>query len=102
MEKAKIDRVIDAFRAAMYSEFEVNEEGMVANPPGQSGGFSATAPAKGPRAGFSPVMTGKMQTRLDGRTKGVKKFLNKLIKNREKRKNKKDLDKALKFNSWWK
>ncbi len=34
MDKDKIDRVIDAFRSAMYSEFSVNEEGMVANPPG--------------------------------------------------------------------
>ena len=30
MEKSKIDKVIDAFRAAMYHEFSVSEEGMVA------------------------------------------------------------------------
>ena len=29
MEKSKIDRFIDAFRVAMYSEFEVNEDGVV-------------------------------------------------------------------------
>ena len=37
MEKEKIDRFIDAFRSAMYQEFSVSEEGMVANAPGQSG-----------------------------------------------------------------
>ena len=29
---------------------------MTANAPGASGGFGADSPAKGPRAGFSPVM----------------------------------------------
>ena len=43
MEKSKIDRFVDAFRAAMYHEFHVNEEGMVANPPGGSGGFVGAA-----------------------------------------------------------
>ena len=33
MDKDKIDRFVDAFRTAMYNEFSVNEEGMVANPP---------------------------------------------------------------------
>ncbi len=56
MDKSKIDRVIDAFRSAMYREFEVSEEGMVANAPGQSGGFSSSAAAKGPVAGFDTVM----------------------------------------------
>ena len=42
-----IDRIISFFR----------EEGMMtANPPGGSGGFGGEAPAKGPRAGFDPVM----------------------------------------------
>ena len=42
-----IDRIISFFR----------EEGMMtANPPGGSGGFSGSADAKGPRAGFDPVM----------------------------------------------
>ena len=40
MEKSKIDKFVDAFRTAMYHEFSVSEEGMVANPPGGSGGFS--------------------------------------------------------------
>ena len=56
MEKTKIDRIIDAFRSAMYSEFSVSEEGMVANPPGGSGGFSGSSDPKGPTAGFDPVM----------------------------------------------
>ena len=34
----------------------VREEMMTANPPGGSGGFSGSADAKGPRAGFDPVM----------------------------------------------
>ena len=42
-----IDRIIAFFR----------EEGMMtANPPGGSGGFGGASPAKGPRAGFDPVM----------------------------------------------
>ena len=39
MEKSKIDKFVDAFRTAMYHEFSVSEEGMVANPPGGSGGL---------------------------------------------------------------
>ena len=34
----------------------VREEMMTANPPGGSGGFSGSADAKGPRAGFDQVM----------------------------------------------
>ena len=34
----------------------VREEMMTANAPGGSGGFSGSADAKGPRAGFDPVM----------------------------------------------
>ena len=53
MEKSKIDKVINAFRNAMYQEFSVedsvNEEGMVANPPGGSGGFSGSSPAPSDR-----------------------------------------------------
>ena len=56
MDKSKIDRVIDAFRTAMYKEYGVNEEGMVANAPGQSGGFSSSAAHIGPVAGFDTVM----------------------------------------------
>ena len=36
---------------------------MVANAPGGSGGFSSSAPAKGPVAGFDPVMGGGMRRR---------------------------------------
>ena len=46
MENKKLDRIINIVR----------EEMMTANAPGASGGFGADSPAKGPRAGFSPVM----------------------------------------------
>ena len=46
MEKKKLDKIISIVR----------EEMMTANAPGASGGFGADSPAKGPRAGFSPVM----------------------------------------------
>lgn len=53
----KIDRVVEAFR-----KHRLKEEGMVANSPGGSGGFSSSAAAKGPVAGFDPVM-GSMKRR---------------------------------------
>ena len=52
MERRKLNRIIDIMR----------EEMMTANAPGTSGGFGADSPAKGPRAGFSPVM-GKVMKR---------------------------------------
>ena len=52
MERTKLNRIIDIMR----------EEMMTANAPGASGGFGADSPAKGPRAGFSPVM-GKVMKR---------------------------------------
>ena len=52
MERTKLNRIIDIMR----------EEMMTANAPGGQGGFGADAPAKGPRAGFSPVM-GKVMKR---------------------------------------
>ena len=45
MEKKKLDWIISIIR-----------EQMVANAPGGSGGFSSSAEAKGPTAGFDPVM----------------------------------------------
>lgn len=45
MENRKFKRIIDIIR-----------EQMVANAPGGSGGFSGSAEAKGPTAGFDPVM----------------------------------------------
>ena len=101
MDKHKIDRVIDAFRAAMYNEFDVSEEGMVANPPGGSGGFSSSSPAKGPTAGFDPVMNFEKSPRLDGRRKYLKKFVVQLLKSREKRKNKKEIKTALNYNPYF-
>ena len=109
MDKYKIDKFIDAFRSAMYSEFSVSEEGMVANPPGGSGGFSGTANPRGPVAGFSPVMGMPIEKRkkpdeikLDGRTKGVKKAVKALIDRKEKRAKKKAMKKALDFNPYFK
>ena len=52
MESTKLNRIIDIMR----------EEMMTANAPGGQGGFGADAPAKGPRAGFTPVM-GKVMKR---------------------------------------
>ena len=96
MEREKIDRVIDAFRTAMYNEFSVNEEGMVANPPGGSGGFSGSSAAAGPTAGFDPTM------KLDGRNKYVKKAIKDLMDRGQKRKDKKTKKKALEFNPYFK
>ena len=52
MRRSKLNKIISIFR----------EEMMTANAPGASGGFGADSPAKGPRAGFSPVM-GKVMKR---------------------------------------
>ena len=53
---------------------------MVANPPGGSGGFSGSSPGFWTyEAGFDPVM------KIDGRRKYVKRYMEKLIKDREKR-----------------
>jgi len=88
MEKQKIDRFIDAFRNAMYHEFKVEEEGMVANAPGAQGGFGGSSAPQGPTAGFDSPMGKKTEQKIDGRRKYVKKYINQLISNREKRKNK--------------
>jgi len=105
MEKQKIDRFIDAFRSAMYHEFQVDEEGMVANAPGAQGGFGADSPAKGPTAGFTPVITPpkkREELKLDGRNKYVKKYINQLISKREKRASQKAEKNALKYNPYFK
>ena len=95
MEKDKIDRIIDAFRSAMYQEFRVSEEGMVANPPGGSGGFSGSSAAAGPTAGYDKPM------KIDGRRKFVKKYIDDLMKKREKREEKKRMKNALNFNPYF-
>ena len=104
MEKQKIDRFIDAFRNAMYPEFQVDEEGMVANAPGAQGGFGGDSPAAGPTAGFTPVMAPKKEKefKLDGRNKYVKKYINQLMKGREKRKQSKLKKSALNYNPYFK
>ena len=52
MEKKKLDRIIDIIREEMMT---------TGSTPGKPG-FSSAAPAKGPTAGFDPVM-GKMLKR---------------------------------------
>ena len=96
MEKDKIDRIVDAFRSAMYSEFSVTEEGMGANPPGGSGGFSGSSAAAGPTAGYDPTM------KLDGRNKYVRKAIKDLMDRQQKRKDKKARKKALGYNPYFK
>ncbi len=105
MDKDKIDKFVDAFRSAMYNEFSVNEEGMVANPPGGSGGFSGSSAAAGPTAGYDPVMKKSMYQRdmkLDGRNKYVKKAIKDLMDRQQKRTDKKARKKALDFNPYFK
>ena len=51
----------------------IREEMMTANPPGGQGGFGADSPAKGPRAGFDPVM-GKVMKRKRPQIIGKGKF----------------------------
>ena len=46
MDNRKLDRILQIIRENM----------MVANAPGESGGFSGSANPKGPVAGFDPVM----------------------------------------------
>jgi hypothetical protein len=96
MDKDKIDKFVDAFRSAMYNEFSVNEEGMVANPPGGSGGFSGSSAAAGPTAGYDPVM------KLDGRNKYVRKAIKDLMDRKQKRTDRKTKKKALDFNPYFK
>ena len=90
MEKSKIDRFIDAFRVAMYSEFEVNEDGVV--PANNIGGgkIAGTQPA----GDDHPV-------KLDGRRKYVKKYMDQLMKNRKKREDKKAMRKVMDFNPYF-
>ena len=98
MEKQKIDRFIDAFRSAMYHEFQVDEEGMVANAPAAQGGFG--------NAGFDPVLSPpkkrNTEFKLDGRNKYVKKYISDLMSKREKRAAKKSQKNALKYNPYFK
>jgi surface antigen len=96
MDKDKIDRFVDAFRTAMYNEFSVNEEGMVANPPGGSGGFSGSSPAAGPTAGYDSTL------KLDGRNKFVRRAIKDLMDRQQKRKERKAKKKALDYNPYFK
>ena len=50
MKKDKYERFLESFRK------KIAEEGMVANPPGGSGGFSGSSSPEGPTAGHDPLM----------------------------------------------
>ena len=96
MAKDKFDRFIDAFRSSNHTQHRFDEEGMVANPPGGSGGFSShtTPPGRGIKtvAGYDPVM-GKMERRnppgapkrkrkkiqVEGRNRFVNQAINELM-----------------------
>jgi|TARA_B100002019_G_C20773383_1_gene358654 hypothetical protein len=86
MEKEKIDRVIDAFRSAMYQEFSVSEDVPTNS---ASGGQVAGLPPDQP-----PV-------KLDGRKKYVKKYVDQLMKKRKKREDKKNMRKVMDFNPYF-
>tara|TARA_S200002703_G_scaffold105428_2_gene91513 strand:- start:8 stop:283 length:276 start_codon:yes stop_codon:yes gene_type:complete len=86
MEKEKIDRVIDAFRSAMYQEFSVSEEVPTNS---ASGGQVAGLPPDQP-----PV-------KLDGRKKQVKNYINNLMKKRKNREEKKSMRKVMNFNPYF-
>ena len=77
---------------------------MVANAPGAQGGFGGDSPAAGPTAGFTPVMIPKKEKefKLDGRNKYVKKYVNQLMKGREKRKQSKLKKSSLNYNPYFK
>ena len=53
MKKEIVNRILKYIR-----------EEMTANAPGTQGGFSQSAPAKGPRAGFDPVLGKKRKKRI--------------------------------------
>ena len=95
MEKTKIDRIIDAFRTSLYQEFGVSEDRPTMSSGSAPAGFSGAADSKGPVAGYDPVM------KFDGRKKAVKKYINNLLKNREKREKKKQLKKLQNFNPYF-
>ena len=57
MKKDKYQRLLESIRR------KISEEGMVANPPGGSGGFSGSSDPKGPTAGHDPLMKAKPEKR---------------------------------------
>jgi len=86
MEKNKIDRIIDAFRSAMYHEFSVSED--VPTNTASGGGIAGLPPDQPP-------------VKLDGRRKYVKKYLDQLMKKRKKREEKKALRRVMDFNPYF-
>ena len=61
MDHKKLDKIISIIR-----------EQMIANAPGTQGGFSSSSAAKGPTAGFDPVM-GKIRRRYASLGAGSRK-----------------------------
>ena len=86
MEKDKIDKIIDAFRNAMYQEFSVSEEA------------PTNVASSGAIAGLPPD---EPPVRLDGRKKYVKKYLDQLMKKRKKREEKKSMRRVMDFNPYF-
>ena len=80
MDQNRLDKIINLIR-----------ENMTVG----AAGFTGAADPKGPVAGYDPVM------KFDGRKKGVKKYINNLLKNREKREKKKQLKKLQNFNPYF-
>ena len=62
MKKEVLSRIIQFVR-----------EEMTANAPGTQGGFSQSAPAKGPRAGFDPVLGKKRKKRIGVWSRSLRK-----------------------------
>lgn len=89
MEKDKIDRIIDAFRASLYQEFGVLEDASAVPTNNASAGNIAGLPPDQP-----PV-------KLDGRRKYVKKYVDDLMKKRQKRQNLKNMRRVLDFNPYF-
>jgi len=86
MERQKIDKIIDAFRSAMYQEFSVSED--VPTNAATGGGVAGLPPDDPP-------------VKLDGRRKYVKKYLDQLMKKRKKREDKKAMRKVMDFNLYF-
>ena len=86
MKAKTLNRIIDFLREEMAMT-----TGSTAGAPG----FSNAADPKGPVAGYDKPM------KIDGRRKFVKKYINDLMKKREKREEKKRMKTALNFNPYF-
>ena len=68
---------------------------------GAQGGFGGSSTPQVSTAGFDSPMGKKTEQKIDGRRKYVKKYINQLISNRE-RKTKKAIKNAMNFNPYFK